>query len=120
MPTRSPSPPQPGFWARMIALQARSGLTQREFCAAHDLSLHRFRDWKYVRIPRRAAPPTRPTASRISPPSPFLPVRLLEMPPVRPGVLELVLAGGRLMRVPADFDPAALRRFIDVLDARPC
>lgn len=110
----------PRFWARMIARQARSGLTHREFCARHSLSIHQFRDWKYVRL-RLRTPAERSLGSRPEPPpSPFVPLRLVESPPVRPDVVELVLLGGRVMRIPADLDPALLHRLVEAVEFRPC
>ena len=61
-----------------------------------------------------AAPPTRPALS-------FVPVML--SPPVasapapKPTLIEIVLAGGRMVRVGADVDTAALVRIVAALEA---
>lgn len=61
-----------------------------------------------------------PTAPR--PPLTFLPVALpppeMQAMPVsgKPGAIEIVLAGGRTIRVGADVDTAALRRIVDALE----
>ena len=64
------------------------------------------------------------TRSASAPPEPsFLPVRLTPpsvpaLPaPARPGVIEVVLAGGRMLRVGADVDTAALVRIVEALEA---
>jgi hypothetical protein len=46
-----------------------------------------------------------------------VPVQVLAEPqPERAGVLEIVLAGGRRLRVPAGFDPVTLRQLLAVLE----
>jgi len=58
-----------------------------------------------------------------SPAQTFLPVRLpppaLPTPPaaVRPGIIEVVLAGGRTLRVGADVEVAALLRIVEALES---
>jgi transposase len=64
----------------------------------------------------RAAPASREQSFlpvRLPPPSvPSLPV------PVRSGAIEVVLAGGRTLRVGADVDTAALMRIVEALEAQ--
>jgi hypothetical protein len=38
----------------------------------------------------------------------------------RTDTLELVLAGGRVLRVPPGFDPASLRQLLRLLEELPC
>lgn len=62
-------------------------------------------------------------AASVSPEQSFLPVRLpppsLPAPtaPARPGVIEIVLAGGRTLRVGTDVDAGALVRIVEALEA---
>ena len=57
------------------------------------------------------------------PPLAFLPVVVKPPAPPRPpaprGDFEVVLGAGRRVRVPADFEPAALARLIQALEAVP-
>ena len=59
-------------------------------------------------------------ASTPPPPQRFVPVMLPppEAPaPAKPGTIEIVIAGGRTVRVGADFDTAALVRIVAALEA---
>jgi transposase len=64
----------------------------------------------------------RTRAASVSPEESFLPVRLpppsLPAPtaPARPGIIEIVLAGGRTLRIGADADVAVLVRIIEALE----
>ena len=66
----------------------------------------------------------RPRSASSSPEPSFLPVRLPPpsvpaLPaPARPGAIEVVLAGGRTLRVDADVDVAALVRIVEALEAQ--
>ena len=115
------------FWERAITQQARSGLSHREFCELHQLSIHQFRDWKYHRSESRprGAVPTR-CADRLCGARPgadtsaFVPVRLVPSTSASSAPLELVLASGRIVRVPPDFDASALRRLVAALEDAAC
>ena len=71
---------------------------------------------------RDLAKRTRPAAA--SPEQGFLPVRLPPpsvpaLPaPARPGTIEVMLAGGRTLRVGADVDTAVLVRIVEALEAQ--
>jgi transposase len=66
----------------------------------------------------------RPRAASASPEQSFLPVRLLPpsvpaLPaPARSGTIEVVLAGGRTLRVSGDFDTDTLVRIVEALEAQ--
>ena len=63
---------------------------------------------------RRHAPPPRPTAT-------FLPVRVVEDRATEAHVgVEIVLGGGRCVRVAAGFDRQTLTDVLAVLEVRPC
>jgi transposase len=72
---------------------------------------------------RRALMRRRPSAP-VSPAQGFVPVRLpppsVQAPPTlaRPGTIEVVLVGGRTIRIGADVDTVALLRIVEPLEAR--
>jgi hypothetical protein len=66
-------------------------------------------------VPGSASPPARGTASTQH----FVPIMLPppEAPaPAKPSLIEIVIAGGRTVRVGADVDTAALLRIITALE----
>jgi transposase len=99
-------------WRRSIQLWKNSGLTVRAFCARHRLSQPSFYSWRRELQERDAA-------------TVFVPVqvetddqltRATSIP-----IIEVVLAGGQRVRVAPGFDPATLRRLMEVLQERePC
>ena len=92
-------------WRQWLKQWQDSGLTVRAFCAHHRLSEHRFYAWR------------KQLRQRPTPPAPFLPVHVLAEPPLAPAhPLELVLDGGRRLRVAAGFDPHTLRQLLAVLE----
>jgi transposase-like protein len=98
-----------------------SGLSIRAFCRKHNLAEPSFYAWRRTLAERdpAARPVQQPTPSRrreqgrVSPL--FVPLRVT----ASASVLEVVL-GGRVVRVPAGFDPATLRQLLAVLEERPC
>jgi hypothetical protein len=114
-----PDPRKEQFWRRKLQLWKRSGLSVRAFCQQHDLSEPSFYCWRSVIAQRDAqaadlpaGPDDRP-ANQAEPL--FLPLRLAAS-----GPLEVVLADGTIVRVPATFDAAALTRLLAVLRGQPC
>jgi transposase len=80
----------------------------RAFCERRRLSEPSFYAWRRELAKRDAQRPA------------FVPVHLVGGEGVAAGgFLELVLAGGRRVRVPADFDAATLRRLLAVLEEQP-
>jgi hypothetical protein len=98
---------------RLILAQAVSGLSHEEFCRREGISVHAFRFWKYRRrrLPVSPAAPPAPPAPRL------VPVRLVG---AAEGAIEVLLAGGRSVRVRAGFDEGTLRRVIAVLETPAC
>jgi transposase-like protein len=94
-------------WRRWIARWQRSGLSVAAFCVRHDLPAASFYAWRRTLQARDAA-------------ATFVPVRLLtDAVPARG--LEVVLADGRVVRVPPDFDATTLRQLLAVLrEDQPC
>ncbi len=107
------------FWRRMLGRWQRRGGSVRGFCAEHGLSEPAFYSWRRTlaardqegtsRQPRRRGPRGRGASA-------FVPVHVLPA-----AALEVVFPDGRVVRVPAGFDPATLRQLLGVLDeASPC
>lgn len=97
-------------WRQWIQQWQHSGLSVRAFCARHGVALPSFYAWRRT-LQRRDATT-----------SPFLPVRVVaDEAPAAVARVELVLPGGRCLRVPPGFDPATLRQLLAVLqEAPPC
>jgi transposase len=92
-------------WRRWIQQWQTSGLTVRAFCARHALALPSFYAWRRQLQQRDVAAHT------------FLPVRVVpDEDPAPAHSLEVVLAGGRRLRVTPGFDPATLRQLLAVLE----
>lgn len=113
-PGKPRDPHKERFWRRMLRQWQRSGLSVRDFCLQHGLSLHSFYAWR------------RTLAQRDTAPSPFLPVQLLPepnpllTPEPTPTALELLLPDGRRLRIGPGFDAPTLRRLLAVLqEVRP-
>jgi hypothetical protein len=94
----------------LILEQERSGLKQAEFCRRNDISLNAFRIWKY-RGHRDAARVAAAKAPRL------VPVRLLG---IADSTIDLVIAGGRTIRVRPGFDEETLTRLVAALENRAC
>ena len=92
------------FWRDMLRLWQSSGQTIRAFCHAQRLSEPSFYAWRR-RISERAQPA-------------FVPVRVTPTPSTSIP-LELIIASGRVVRVPPGFDSDTLRQLIAVLHNLP-
>lgn len=102
------------IWAKRVERQA-SDLTVKAFCAEVGGNPHTFAGWKW-RLGREAAKtktrskPARRTRAKKPP------VSFVELPST-PLMLEVVVDRWTV-RVPSSFDDDALRRLLDVLEAR--
>lgn len=117
------------FWRRTLRQWRRSGLSVRVFCAEHGLAEPSFYAWRRIVAERDQesacvrAKPERDSVRRAAPANDdapaFVPLRVV---PTAAGMaFEVVLGQGRVVRVPAGFDPAALRQLLAVLEeAPPC
>ena len=95
------------FWRDMLLLWQASGQTIRAFCHAQRLSEPSFYAWRRRIIAQR---------ERQQPA--FVPVRVTPTPTTSIP-LELVLASGRVVRVPPGFDADTLRQLLAVLHDLP-
>lgn len=106
-PAAGPTPKE-NEWRRQLARWRRSGLDGRTWCRRHGIDENLFYHWvREIRLRDERRPP--------SPAARFLPLKLST--PVVAGTFEVVLARGRIVRVPAEFDAAALARLLAVLEA---
>lgn len=96
-------------WRRLIQLWKNSGFTVRAFCARHHLSQPSFYAWRRELQQRDAA-------------TTFVPVRVVaDDQPASSTPIEILLAGGRSVRITSGFDPATLRQLLAVLqEVPPC
>ena len=102
------------FWREQLRGQQASGQGVREFCRGAGLSVPSFYWWRRevrIRDARRRGT-NRPQ---------FVPVQMTPKPPTGAAVgVEVVLAGGRLIRVGSGFDADHLRAVVAALEAVPC
>ena len=95
-------------WRWRIRQWKRSGLKVSAFCRRYGLTEARFYAWRRMLTQR--------DAGRAA----FVPVRVLaDKQPANDGTLELILAGGRRLRLPTGFDAATLRQALAVLEEEP-
>lgn len=107
------------FWRRVLRRWRRSGLGVRSFCAAEGLSEPSFYAWR-----RELARRDQEAASDVAA---FVPVRVrADVAPASPDVesastptIDLVVANGRRLCVPAGFDPAMLRQLLVIVEESP-
>ena len=114
------SQPRSEYWRGQSAAWVRSGLTQADFCAEHELSLSALRWWRW-KLKREDERSTSTALSKTSDGSMRLvPVRVVD-PQARsstplsctaPGgpssAFEVLLKSGTTIRVPGDFEAEAL------------
>jgi transposase-like protein len=110
------------FWRRLLRQWRRSGLTVRAFCAEHKVSEPSFYSWRRSIAERdQRATVSAPTVGDDNAHDQPLFVPLRVMPTAAGMAFEVVLGQGRVVRVPARFDPAALRQLLAILEEeRPC
>jgi hypothetical protein len=111
---RSVPSPRELEWSRILDRWKQSGLGGPTFCRREGLSQPQFYSWKRKLRLRDEAKVRRPGRKRLE----FVPVEL--KPSSSGSPLELVLAGGRVVRIPAGFDAAALTRLLSVLEGAAC
>jgi transposase len=98
------------FWRRMLRQWRGSGLSVRVFCDQQGISEPNFYAWRRTLADRDAAPVA------------FVPVQVLPEPPspltsdVAVAGLELLLPGGRVLRIGPAFEASTLRRLLALLE----
>jgi hypothetical protein len=111
-------------WVKRVERWRESGLTAQEFAAELGVNAVTLANWKY-RLSAEERKATRDAASadvEIEAPT-FVEISptqtRVESGPVSVATMfEVVLAGGAILRVPAQFDAVALRRLLDVMAPR--
>jgi len=103
------------YWRTMVRRWRESGLSVRDFCVEHGVSEPSFYGWR------------RTLAARDAEAVRFVPVQVVPERATVPAAdrtcmgLELVLAGGRVLRIGAGFDTATLQRVLPLLEeGGPC
>ena len=101
----------PGDAQRVLEAWRGSGLELSAWCRREGVEYERVRRWRSQLAVRSRRTATSPAAR-------FLPVRVLESAPSpQAASFELALARGICLRVPAQFDEAALSRLLRVVEA---
>lgn len=106
------------YWQPIIADWSASGLSQAEYCRQRDIDVGNFRWWKRQlsagKIPnRRLAKPPSKRARYLA--QSFVEVKTV--PGALSGDYEVVLSGGRVLRLPRAFDAEAVTRLIAAVEA---
>jgi transposase-like protein len=124
------------YWRRHVAAWRRSGQSVRVYCRAEGLSEPSFYSWRRLLAERDSSVPAgteraggsgasvssaaarrrRADAVEVSP---FVPVRLVTEATTTAAV-EVVLRGGRVVRVAAGFVAQTLRDVVAALEELPC
>lgn len=94
-----------------ISEQNRSGLSVRGFCRREGLSEASFYFWRRTLAERGAQASDREPASFVE----VTPAASEPSAPTAAAALEVLLPGGVVVRVPAEFDAALLRQVVEVL-----
>jgi hypothetical protein len=110
-------------WRHQVAAWRRSGQTIRAYCLAEGLSEPSFYSWRRILAERQETRPAKVVAGSTgsaSSTSLFVPVRLVEEPCDKVPALDVVVRGGRIVRVSAGFSAQALREVVAALEDLPC
>lgn len=101
-----------GFWPAMVAVWEASGLDVATFCEREGLVVQQLQSARWrVKQQRGLADVDSPA---------FVPMTVTATVLATAPVLEVVLRGGRCVRVPAGFDREALAEVVVTLEALPC
>jgi hypothetical protein len=103
------------YWKGLIHQAARSGLSNREFCRQRKLHEAQFYWWQRklaaTRHPRNGSTPV-PAAASFA--------LVSEEPGMADAGIELVLSGGRRLRIARGVDEQTLRAVLTAIDAGAC
>ncbi len=100
-------------WAKLVESWKRSGLSQVEFCRRRGVKAVTFAWWKRQLQGPGGHAPKRGRSGKG--PGPFVEVRLAGAS--SSWAYEVVLAGGRSIRVPSQFDPQILSSLITAVES---
>jgi hypothetical protein len=100
-------------WRRHFERQQASGLSVRGYCVRHDLTESAFYVWRRA-IRERDQDSSRPAPA-------FVPVTVIDQPARSTGsAIDILLAGGRRVRVRPGCDCDLLAAVLAVVEERPC
>jgi hypothetical protein len=120
------------YWQRLVAAWEESGLSQAEFCRRRDVSAGSFAWWKRrlggtakqarKRVGRNAdRSPSRKHANfaEVALPKSAFPVDSTPAPatPVEMSGYEIALNGGRVIRLPHNFDPVVVAQLVGAMES---
>jgi hypothetical protein len=105
-------------WRPLVEEWRRGTKKAALFCRERDLSLSAFKYWKKHLALRDRRRQAERAASEARQAMRLVPVRIVESTAAggAPGPVEVVLLGGRVLRVVGDFDPAVLRKLVAALE----
>lgn len=104
-----------------VKAQAESGLTVQDYCFAHGLLVHTFHNWRRRLKRDREGSSSGSLESSVSGGPAFVEVLVGSLEPGQePAVVEVILQGGRRLRVGRGFDEETLRRLVTLLESLPC
>lgn len=109
-------------WVKRVERWRESGLSASEFAAELGVNAATLAQWKYrLAAEARAEAPSPTTTTRQT--VAFVEVKATAEPvtpalPAAESTFEVLLPSGITVRVPPQFDAAALRRLVDVMTAR--
>ena len=123
-------PAKEQYWRRVFARWRARGLSIAAFCAEAGLTEANFYRWRRVLHEREghSSPGQRRRATGLLQGNPtvaaghaplFVPL-VVEGPVASAAVLEVVVGGGRVVRVPVGFDVPTLAQLLALLEGRPC
>ncbi len=111
------------YWQRLLAAWEKSGLSQAEFCRRRKVKAVNFGWWKCkLESMSKSVPGTGRSGSSRAKPSPrsakpqFVEFRMTDA--TAAPAYEVVLRGGRVIRLPRDFDPAVVAQLVAAVE--PC
>ncbi len=121
-------PAKEKYWRRLLRQWQRSGLTGRDFCSQQGLSEPSFYAWRHEiarRDQEQEKPSQRATRPQAKATAADLPLPTLVRVAVaaadpKSAALEVVVAGGRRVRVAPGFDAQLLRQLLQVLEEPSC
>lgn len=109
--------PREPYWRELTARWERSGLTRAEFCRRESVSPGTFSWWRHE-LKRRDAEAARGNGKGPA----FVPVRVVDYPARSStrSTMEVVLRGGRLVRIQTELGVEDLAKMVLALEGRAC
>jgi hypothetical protein len=101
-----------GYWRKMIAAQAKSGLPISKFCKREGLTEGSFYQWR-----KKLASAVAADAARMSPPTTMPATRFvpIELEPPVAASFEVSFPNGCRLAVPSQFEETTLRRLVRLI-----